>query len=82
MSVQLANRVTEFISKCPIVINTNQSILSFKTSTNVLVPQNVTSTFSSCNPTDNGLMYTIDGKVNSCCSSDLPMPTGYNSNNN
>jgi len=53
---------------CPIVINTTEAILTFKTASSVASNSNVNSQFSSCNPTDwSYLQITAESQVNKCC---------------
>ena len=77
MSVQRANYNNDFISMCPIVLNSREAILTFKTASIVLVPHNVNSSFASCHPTDNSLQYVYNGKVNTCCESNIAAGKTY-----
>lgn len=67
MSVQRANYSRNFNSYCPIVLNSADSILSFKSASNVYVRNNVNSSVAICLPTDASLAYVLQGKVNSGC---------------
>ena len=68
MSVQKTQMNVSIDTICPIVINTNDAILTFQTASAVATDRNVNAKFSSCNPTDYSLLQVWDyTQVNKCC---------------
>lgn len=78
MSVERVSLNISIDTVCPIVINSSESILSFKTASTIATNSNVNSRMASCYPTDYAyqLVYT-DNQAGKCCNNVINNNNSY-----
>jgi hypothetical protein len=79
MSVQRVEMNVGIDTICPIVVNSADAILTFKTASGVATLSNVNSQFSSCHPDDYAYLQVFTAEqANKCCSYNVSKgPTAY-----